>query len=118
MCFAPVGESADARSRRIRQYEDFFNASGMATPDDLAAFNASQVGFTAHSAEWSDVSRGAINLIDGSDEQANKLGLKPLYSGSQLQDEGIYLNEHRRWLQLLTTGIERDEATGASRDVA
>lgn len=31
-CIAPVGESAEARSRRIRQYEDFFNVSGMATP--------------------------------------------------------------------------------------
>ncbi|MGR9090496.1 MAG: SRPBCC family protein [Gammaproteobacteria bacterium] len=118
MCFAPVDEAAGARSRRIRQYEDFFNASGMATPDDLAAFNASQVGFTANSAEWSDVSRGAINLIEGADEQADKLGLKPQYSGSQLQDEGIYLNEHRRWLQLLSAGIERDEANEASRNVA
>ena len=80
--------------------------------------HASQVGFTANSAEWSDVSRGAINLIEGSDEQADKLGLRPQYSGSQLQDEGIYLNEHRRWLQLLSAGIERDQAKGASRNVA
>jgi Ring hydroxylating alpha subunit (catalytic domain) len=34
-CIAPKGESAEARAHRIRQYEDFFNASGMATPDDL-----------------------------------------------------------------------------------
>ena len=34
-CIAPKGESAEARARRIRQYEDFFNVSGMATPDDL-----------------------------------------------------------------------------------
>ncbi|KMO31348.1 benzene 1,2-dioxygenase, partial [Methylobacterium tarhaniae] len=33
-CIAPKGEAPDARARRIRQYEDFFNASGMATPDD------------------------------------------------------------------------------------
>ena len=31
-CIAPKGESAEARAQRIRQYEDFFNASGMATP--------------------------------------------------------------------------------------
>src|SRR5208282_1984782 len=37
-CIAPKGESAEARARRIRQYEDFFNASGMATPDDLEEF--------------------------------------------------------------------------------
>ena len=30
-CIAPKGESAVSRSQRIRQYEDFFNATGMAT---------------------------------------------------------------------------------------
>ena len=39
-CIAPKGESAEARSNRIRQYEDFFNASGMATPDDLEEFRS------------------------------------------------------------------------------
>ncbi|WP_322874062.1 SRPBCC family protein, partial [Acinetobacter baumannii] len=29
-CIAPKGEAPEARARRIRQYEDFFNASGMA----------------------------------------------------------------------------------------
>ena len=44
-CIAPKGESAEARARRIRQYEDFFNASGMATPDDLEEFRACQIGY-------------------------------------------------------------------------
>ena len=39
-CIAPKGESAEARANRIRQYEDFFNASGMATPDDLEEFRS------------------------------------------------------------------------------
>lgn len=34
-CFAPKGESAESRAVRIRQYEDFFNVSGMGTSDDL-----------------------------------------------------------------------------------
>ncbi len=45
-CFAPKGESATARAHRIRQYEDFFNASGMATPDDLEEFRACQEAST------------------------------------------------------------------------
>ena len=44
-CIAPKGESAEARARRIRQYEDFFNASGMATPDDLEEFRACQMAY-------------------------------------------------------------------------
>jgi benzoate 1,2-dioxygenase, alpha subunit len=44
-CIAPKGESADARAKRIRQYEDFFNVSGMATPDDLEEFRSCQTGY-------------------------------------------------------------------------
>ena len=44
-CIAPKGESAEARARRIRQYEDFFNVSGMATPDDLEEFRSCQQGY-------------------------------------------------------------------------
>jgi phenylpropionate dioxygenase-like ring-hydroxylating dioxygenase large terminal subunit/3-phenylpropionate/cinnamic acid dioxygenase small subunit len=46
-CIAPKGESAEARARRIRQYEDFFNVSGMATPDDLEEFRSCQTATTA-----------------------------------------------------------------------
>ena len=42
-CIAPKGESAENRAARIRQYEDFFNASGMATPDDLEEFRSCQM---------------------------------------------------------------------------
>ena len=45
-CIAPKGENPEARARRIRQYEDFFNASGMATPDDLEEFRACQMSYT------------------------------------------------------------------------
>ena len=86
MCFAPRTEAAEMRERRLRQYEDFFNATGMATPDDLAAFNATQRGFQASNAEWSDVSRGSENLFKGADDRAARLGFVPQYGGSQLQD--------------------------------
>ncbi|HMX54464.1 MAG TPA: Rieske 2Fe-2S domain-containing protein, partial [Plasticicumulans sp.] len=51
-CIAPKNESPEARARRIRQYEDFFNATGMATPDDLAIFEACQEGYKARIVEW------------------------------------------------------------------
>ena len=108
VCFAPKNESSDKRSIRLRQYEDFFNASGMATPDDLAAFNASQIGFNASNAEWSDISRGARNQFQGADRRAEKSGFVPQYGGKQLQDEGIYLNQHHQWLELLTRGLKKE----------
>lgn len=46
-CLGSKGESADARRQRLRQYEDFFNASGMATSDDNVMFEIAQQGFNA-----------------------------------------------------------------------
>lgn len=109
--FAPKNEAPELRPQRIRQYEDFFNASGLATPDDLAAFNATQAGFLADSAEWSDVSRGSRNVIMGADERAKRLGFKPQYCGTQLQDEGLFLNQHRYWLQLISGGACQPDDT-------
>lgn len=116
VAFAPKCDTPELRAKRIRQYEDFFNASGMATPDDLAAFNATQVGFKARSAEWSDVSRGSKHVIIGADERSQRLGFKPEYGGTELQDEGIYLNQHRQWLKLLTQAVSKttgDRTEGA-----
>ncbi|MGZ2888956.1 benzoate 1,2-dioxygenase large subunit, partial [Pseudomonas aeruginosa] len=44
-CIAPKGESAAARARRIPQSEDFFNVSGMATPDALEELRSCQQGY-------------------------------------------------------------------------
>jgi len=107
-CFAPVGEARADRSKRLRQYEDFFNASGMATPDDLSEFNASHIGYKNHRiVKWSDVSRGAAHEKAGGDERAQALGINPLHSGSKLEDEGIVLPQHTRWAELMAPALEK-----------
>ena len=70
-CIAPKGESDESRAWRIRQYEDFFNASGMATPDDLEEFRSCQLTFRATAAPWNDMSRGAEHWLSGPDEVAD-----------------------------------------------
>lgn len=57
-CIGVKGESAEARRNRIRQFEDFFNVSGLGTPDDLVEFREQQRGFQARLERWSDISRG------------------------------------------------------------
>lgn len=111
LCFAPKSDTPEERENRIRQYEDFFNAAGMATPDDLAAFNASQRGFSARNVEWSDVSRGARNLLLGSDERAQALNISVEYTGTQLEDEGIYLNQHKYWRDKMVSALNRNQNT-------
>lgn len=101
-CFAPVGEAPAEREKRIRQYEDFFNASGMATPDDLTEFNASQIGCENHDVmRWSDMTRGAAHEVVGADADAAALGIHPGSSGARVSDEGIFVAQHQRWLELM-----------------
>ena len=86
-CIAPKNESPEARARRIRQYEDFFNATGMATPDDLEEFRACQMGYQGRAAQWNDMCRGAQHWIDGADAGAREIGLQPVSSGVRTEDE-------------------------------
>ena len=75
-CIAPKGEPPEARERRLRQYEDFFNATGMATPDDLEEFRSCQQGYEARAVKWNDMCRGAVHWVTGPDENANLIGLQ------------------------------------------
>jgi benzoate/toluate 1,2-dioxygenase alpha subunit len=105
-CIAPKGESAAARAHRIRQYEDFFNVSGMATPDDLEEFRACQQGYNGAAMQWNDMCRGATHWIHGADDAATDIGLAPLMSGVRTEDEGLYTIQHRYWLNVMKKALD------------
>jgi benzoate/toluate 1,2-dioxygenase subunit alpha len=109
-CIAPKGEAPDARARRIRQYEDFFNASGMATPDDLDEFRACQMSYQARAAHWNDMSRGAQHWIPGADAAAESIGLKPLMSGARTEDEGLFVLQHKYWQEAMQRALSAENA--------
>jgi benzoate/toluate 1,2-dioxygenase alpha subunit len=100
-CIAPRGEAPEHRSRRIRQYEDFFNAFGMATPDDLEEFRACQMAMMGRAAKWNDMCRGAKHWIEGPDEAASSIGLKPVLSGLKTEDEGLFVVQHKYWQECM-----------------
>ena len=109
-CIAPKGESDEACAHRIRQYEDFFNASGMATPDDLEEFRACQLTFEATTAPWNDMSRGVNHWIDGPDEVASALGMDGVISsGAKNEDEGLYPVQHGYWLETMRAALEAEK---------
>ncbi|GAA2258116.1 benzoate 1,2-dioxygenase large subunit [Streptomyces amakusaensis] len=105
-CIAPKGESPEARARRIRQYEDFFNATGMATPDDLEEFRSCQKTYLAGASPWNDLSRGAVHRIDGPDEDARAMGINPIASGVRTEDEGLYPIQHGYWQRTLQRALD------------
>lgn len=117
-CFAPKGEAAAERTLRIRQYEDFFNVSGMGTPDDLEEFRACQTGYAGAGDLWNDLSRGATRWIDGPDDNAKAVGLAPLLSGERSEDEGLFVRQHEYWAQVLRAGVEKDGDGGGSAQPA
>lgn len=113
-CFGPKGESADKRALRIRQYEDFFNVSGMGTPDDLEEFRGCQTGYAGRAAEWNDLSRGAVHWIKGADDNASAIDMKPLLSGARPDDEGLYVLHHQHWVAEMLRAIELERQSCTS----
>lgn len=107
-CFGPKGESAQDRTLRIRQYEDFFNVSGMGTPDDLEEFRACQTSYTGAGTLWNDLSRGALRWLDGPDDNARAIGLQPLLSGERTEDEGLFVRQHEYWAKVLGKALETE----------
>ena len=115
-CFGPKGESAENRALRLRQYEDFFNVSGMGTADDLEEFRACQEGYQALSAPWNDLSRGAPLWVQGPDDNAKQLGITPLLSGERSEDEGLFVCQHEYWLRVMQEALEKEKAQLAQAD--
>ena len=107
-CIAPKGESAVAREKRLRQYEDFFNASGMATPDDLAEFRNCQIGFQAKDAPFSDISRGKSRWIKGVSEVGQSIGVQARLSSTNVADEGIYVSILEEWARRMQDIVKNE----------
>lgn len=114
-CIGVKGESDRDRESRIRQFEDFFNVSGMGTPDDLVEFREQQRGFQARLERWSDISRGHRKWVAGTTVNAELLGIAPTLTGTELTHEGLYVNQHGAWRDTL---LKRLAAMTADRQEA
>jgi len=108
-CIAPKGESAAARTRRIRQYEEFYNPSGLATPDDTTIFEDCQAGTQTDAVDWHQgYMRGMTIAAPGANAQAEELGLSPILSLSTkltLGDETIFHGPLREWRRRLEAAL-------------
>jgi benzoate/toluate 1,2-dioxygenase alpha subunit len=100
-CLAPKGESAEARRQRIRQYEDFFNPSGLATPDDTVSYENCQLGFASRVEPWlQGYARGLGASKPGGNALSESIGMSPARSvlaDAQLSDETLFHSYYREW---------------------
>jgi len=68
---APVGESREARKRRLDNFLEFLGPGGFATPDDVEALESAQRGYAAAKfAPWNDISRGLLKEQPGGNDEA------------------------------------------------
>ena len=105
-CLAPVTESADERSRRLRQFEEFFMGSGMGTPDDNEEFEQCHQGALGSQAQDSFIAFGLHNRTVGDDAVARGLGI-PLESSGIIGYEGCTMSQYDEWLRLMSAGDAR-----------
>ena len=100
-CIAPKGESRAARAARLSKFRDFFLMSGLATPDDSAALEDTQVGCEGRLDRWNDFSRGLGAMVPGGDDAADELGIRPVSTSPRWDHETLYYGQYRRWRELM-----------------
>ena len=101
-CIAPVGEPKEARSARIRKFEDFYLTSGMATSDDLAALEAVHSGSQATNSRWNYFARGETATLKGFDGEEYPLGdIPPEITTRNWDHESIYQGFYRVWQAMI-----------------
>ena len=104
-CLAPVGESAAARTLRIRNYEDFFNASGLASSDDNVMYEFCQTGYEATTAAPTQgYLRGVAEVGHGESAHTRELGITPSewsFGPTSFGGETNFHPGYREWRRLL-----------------
>ncbi len=103
-CLAPIGESREARVRRIRQYEDFFNPTGLATSDDNVMYELCQAGFAASESGHSAAYLRGMGLPQAT-AFSEELGISPVDAVAGTFEFGGETCLHacyREWFRLLT----------------
>jgi benzoate/toluate 1,2-dioxygenase alpha subunit len=99
-------DTREVRARRIRQFQDFYNATGLATPDDLATFEACHDGLQGRLVPWQlGYDRGFAHAHAGPDEEATAVGMAAEMSGPDFQDEVLLHGQYREWLRLLAPAL-------------
>ena len=106
---APIGEPPASRAARLRQFEDFINPCGFATPDDVTLFGEAQQGLQATGLDWLQAQeRGIAALGGGSRGLAEELGIRPVAAVRgefEMQPETATHAFFREWSRRMQAGL-------------
>ena len=114
-CLAPIGEGDAARAMRIRNYEDFFNPTGLGSSDDNLMYEYVQAGYAAlDGGATHGYVRGLGPPLVPADPFANELGLLTAeswaYGPITFGDETCFHAGYREWKRLIARGAVRRPA--------
>ncbi|UUX95342.1 aromatic ring-hydroxylating oxygenase subunit alpha [Aquabacterium sp. J223] len=108
-CLAPIGEPDEQRAWRLRQFEDFFNPSGLATSDDTVIYEDCQAGSVDALGWLQGFQRGLGADLVSPTPDADELGMRPRYSVKgtfRMQNEVCFHAAYREWARLMAAGAE------------
>ncbi len=112
-CLAPIGEAREQRSWRLRQFEDFFNPSGFATPDDSAVYEDCHTGAAGSGFDYLDgYGRGMMVQEKGANDVAQSIGINPVTSIQgpfEQSSETWHHPPHREWRRMMEAGLAGKE---------
>lgn len=107
-CLGAVGEPRAERAMRIRAFEDFYNASGLATPDDNVVYERCQQALTTGAIGWlQGHSRGIAEVDRGENDLTRPIGIHPdesVIGTLQSGQEVVFHAAYREWARLIETG--------------
>lgn len=110
-CLAPIGEGDAAREMRIRNYEDFFNPTGMGSSDDNLMYEYVQSGYEATTGgPTQGYVRGLGKRLLPDDPFSKELGINPnswAWGPISFGDETCFHEGYREWRRLIECGLER-----------
>jgi benzoate/toluate 1,2-dioxygenase subunit alpha len=113
-CLAPKNDTPAQRSWRLRQFEDFFNASGFATPDDSVVYEDCQRGYAARPMGWLQGFQRAMAVErPGRNREAEETGIDPVSTTKgpfALAGEVCFHPLYREWVRLMEAGLAEAEA--------
>ena len=114
-CLAPKGESAAARTLRIRHYEDFFSPSGMATPDDASIYEDCQGGQSYPEGDgWlQGYSRGITGVKTGPSSFIEELQIQPAFAVEGVSESANEVGFHayyRAWRKRIDAALAKAAA--------
>jgi hypothetical protein len=96
------------RAVRLRQFEEFFMASGMGTTDDNAEFEEVQRGAHCEAIKQSDLSFGMTSLVNGPSTAMARFGIPAEFHGV-FGYEGASLTQYQRWAELVAQSAETED---------